>query len=47
MTQDLAISLLKKGSKGFEILQILDTISIEDLVENDDETTSGLEEIQF
>jgi hypothetical protein len=28
MSQDLAISLLKKGSTGEEILQILDTIAL-------------------
>ena len=46
MTQDLAISLLKKGANGDEILQILNTISIADLVEDDDNSPT-LDEIDF
>ena len=46
MTQDLAISLLKKGANGDEILQILNTISSADLDENDNNSPT-LDEIDF
>jgi hypothetical protein len=45
MTLSLALSLLRKGSNGDEILSILDTIA--DGGDDSDTPTPTLEEIQF
>jgi hypothetical protein len=43
MSRDLALSLLRSGSNGDEILQILETIAADD----SDDAAPTLEEIQF
>ena len=45
MSRDLAISLLRQGTNGDEILSILDTIA--DGGDDSDTPTPTLEEIQF
>jgi hypothetical protein len=45
MTRDLAISLLRQGNTGTEILNILDTI--ESGGDDSDTPTPTMEEIQF
>lgn len=44
MTTDLALTLLRRGANGDEILQILDTIASDD---TSDAAQPTLEEVQF
>ena len=49
MSRDIAISLLRQGSTGQEILQILDTIAVGDSVSESDASAAEptLDAIEF